>query len=401
MPKRSTPRRALTEKAVEAARYRGQGGAHCIVWDATLPGLGLRVYPTERKAWVLYYRTQAGRKRLHQLGRWPEITLAKARELARRRLVEVAEGGDPSADRTEARRQGLFGVLAEAYLERHAKRTKRSARDDAQRIRQYLKPAWGNQPAAAISRSDVAALHRRIGRAHPYAANRTLSLVSHIFNWGEAEGLLPEGHPNPTRGVRRFREQSRERWLTRAEVRALLRALAEEPSPYVRAFFQLALLTGCRKGELLRARWADVDLEAGLLRLPRTKAGRVHLVPLSEPAQGILRRLPRQVGSPYVFPAVRGRGHLVDVETTWRRIRAAAGCADARLHDLRRTVGSWMAQEGASLPIIGAVLNHSNPSTTAVYARLSEQAGRVALERHAESLLRATGEEALGLPEAL
>jgi integrase len=396
-------RRPLTKRAIDAARHDGARTAQMIVWDGDVTGFGLRAYPSGAKSFVLFYRNADGRKRLHVIGGYPEITLDEARRQAKLRLAEVLRGGDPSADRRERRQAVTFGDLAGAYLEKHARLHKRSVRDDEQRIRDFLGPAWGPRKASTISRGDVAALHRRIAqkreakrqgertRGGPYAANRTLALVSHVFAWGEAEGLLPKAHPNPARGVRPLRETSRERWLSPAEVKGLLEALAAEPNVYVRAFFWVSLMTGCRKSELLGARWVDVDLEAGILRLPRTKAGRAHHVPLAGPARAVLAALPREAGNPHVFPGSRRGAALVNVEKTWRRIREAAGCPDARLHDLRRTVGSWMAQHGASLPLIGSVLGHSNQTTTAVYARLAEEGRRVALEAHAQRIVDVAG----------
>ena len=173
----------------------------------------------------------------------------------------------------------------------------------------------------------------------------------------------------------------------------LVAALDSEPSPYVRAFFALCLFTGARKSELLEARWTDVDLDNGFLRLPQTKAGRRHYVPLSRPAQEILENLPREVGSPFVFPSERGPGHLINVSKPWERLCTRACIENARLHDLRRTVGSWLAQDGASLLLIGRVLNHSTPGATQVYAHLAEFNARDVMERHGSALIAATGLE--------
>lgn len=162
----------------------------------------------------------------------------------------------------------------------------------------------------------------------------------------------------------------------------LMAAIDAEANPYVRAALKLYLLTGLRRSELLGLRWQDVDLMRREIRLSDTKAGRAHRVPLSAPAVEILNGLPRMLRNEYVFPgSVPGRP-LVNIAKSWRRVRKAAGLEDVRLHDLRRTVGSWMAASGASLPLIGKVVNHSNASTTPIYARLAEDVTREALERH-------------------
>ena len=207
-PCRRTRHAPLTKRVIDAAGYTGKGRHPCVVWDGALPNFGLRIQPTGRKSFVLFYRTENGTKRLVTVARYPEATLDQARKRARCLVAKVLEGSDPGATRRQAREAIRFDDLAAAYLEGHAKVYKRSWPDDAQRIRDYLVPAWGRRNAESILRADVAALHRSIGADAPYAANRTLALISHVFTWGELEALLPEGHRNPARGVQRFREVS-------------------------------------------------------------------------------------------------------------------------------------------------------------------------------------------------
>lgn len=382
----------LTKRACEAAAATGSGWS--VVWDSEIRGFGLRVRGAGTRAFVVFYRTRDGRKRLHTVGRFPEMTVDQARQEARRLLVDAMQGGDPAGERQRVRRSPTIAQLAEVYLDGYARPRKRTWKDDAQRIRDYLIPEWGGRKAESIRRADVSALHRKIGeRSGQYAANRALALISHMLGWAERQGMLPEGHPNPARGVERFRERSRDRWLSPDEVRKVVSAVEAEPNPYVRAYFWLSLMTGCRKCELLFARWVDVDLERGVLRLPETKNGRSHEVPLAGHAQQVLQALPRRAGSPYVF-AGRAPGSVLSVaaiDKAWRRIRAAAGAKDARLHDLRRTVGSWLAQSGVSLHLIGHLLNHKSPTVTNVYARFANDSARAALEHHATAVLAAVG----------
>ncbi len=392
-------RTRLNKRSCDAAVAQGTGWS--IVWDAHLRGFGLRVLPSGTKTFVVFYRSEAGEKRLVSIGRFGELTADEARQQARKVLAEAVRGGDPAQERKRARRALTVRQLSNLYLEEHSRPHKRSWRDDEQRLAQYVVPAWGSRKAQGIRRTDVATLHRAIGERGRYVANRTLALVSHLFSWAEREGLLPEGHPNPARGVRRFREESRDRWLKPAEVRALVQAVESDPSIQIRAYFWLLLLTGCRKRELLRVEWRDVDFDSGLLRIRNTKNDRTHFVPLTEPARQILKSLPRGGGSHYVFAGPR-KGECTtvgQVDSAWRRIRKAAGCEDARLHDLRRTVGSWLAQAGASLHLIGHVLNHRSPATTAVYARLASDSAREALEDHSRAVLAAlTGSAAPSEP---
>jgi integrase len=151
------------------------------------------------------------------------------------------------------------------------------------------------------------------------------------------------------------------------------------------------MLTGVRRSELLGAKWSDVDFTRKVIRLPMTKAGRSHEVPLSAPAIALLEKIPRVEGNPHVLVGKRKGGHLVNISKPWGRVRRAAGVEDVRLHDLRRTVGSWLVQAGNSLSLIGKVLNHSNVSTTAVYARMGQDQTRDALEQMGKRMLGAAG----------
>jgi len=391
----------LTKRICEAAAARGTGWS--TLWDSTLSGFGMRVRGTGRKTFVVFYRTRAGEKRLITLGRFPELSVDDARKQARLVLGDASQGGDPLAERKRLRRSPTVGQLSHQYLELHSKLHKRSWKDDAQRIKAYVVPPLGARKAESVRRADIAALLREVGTRGRYVANQTLALVSSIYNWGEREGLLPEGHANPCRGVQRFRVESRDRWLSAAEIRAILESVELEGNEFVRAYFWLALLTGCRKRELLCVKWSDVDLELGLLRLGVTKSGRVHYVPLAKHAQTILRRLPQATDAVHVFPG-REKGQALSVpaiDQAWRRIRARANARDARLHDLRRTVGSWLAQSGASLHLIGHVLNHRSTATTAIYARFATDSARAVLERHADAVLIASVSGEISAPLAL
>jgi integrase len=382
----------LTKGIIDRAVYDGneQGNDWDVRWDSAIPGFGVRIYPSGKKAFILRYRVN-GSKRLLTLGTYGVLTLEQARNLARQRLGEVIGGEDPLEKRKKATQGETMQALCEAYLERHASR-KRSARDDRRRIAQHLLPAWGARKVDSMTRADVAALHTKIGERAPYEANRTVALVGKMFELARRWAFLPETAANPARGIDKFKEKKRDRWVTPEELPKLAAAIAREPNLYIRVALWLYLLTGVRKTELLHARWSDVDLVRGALRLPETKAGRIHYVPLSAPAVGILRALPRQEGTPYVLPGQRAGQHLVNVDDSWQRARKEAGVEDVRLHDLRRTVGSWLALAGNSLPLIGRVLNHSDPKTTAVYARLGDDPARQALADHAERITAIAGE---------
>lgn len=393
----------LTKRAIDAATYQGTGNARYVLWDDEVPGFGLRVFPSGKKSFLLSYRTQ-GRKRLMTIGVYGALTVDQARVKARALLSQVeTEGVDPLAVREQERQGETVRDLCEAYLERYAKPHKKSWREDERRINSRLLPAWANLKARALKRADVAALHSRIGtkEGKPYEANRVRELVAKMFELARSWGFVPEDQRNPAQGIDDYREHKRDRWVTPEELPRLAQAINEEPNETARNALWLYLLTGCRKAELLRAQWDHIDWHRAELKLPETKAGRAHYVPLSAPALELLRQMPHEAGNPFILPgrgprkavqtAERQPTHLINIDKPWRRVRRVAGVEDVRLHDLRRTVGSWLAQSGNSLHLIGRVLNHSNQSTTAVYARFGEDSVRAALEQHGARLLGVAG----------
>lgn len=398
----------LTKAIIDRAKYEGTNRSRCVLWDDDVRGLGLRIQPSGRKGWILAYRV-AGRKRIIALGAYGILTLEEARKRARREMGRVCEGKDPMQERIEARSAcTTFGDFAKGYLERHAKVRKASWKDDERRINAFLLPAWGRRRLDMISSADVVRLHQEIGfpttrtktptgraarTARPYEANRVARLVGKMFSVAISLGYLPEDAPNPARKVEMFEEQERDRFVTPEELPRLLKAIRAEPNPWIRGAILLQLLTGGRKMEILSARWEDVDWQRGELRIPNTKNRKIHHIPLSTEAIAILRDLPREEGNPHVFPGQRAGAHLVSIDKNWRAIRKAAGLDDVRQHDLRRTCGSYLAAGGASLPVIGKVLNHQSASTTRIYARLADDVGRKPLEAHGSHIAQLAGED--------
>jgi len=381
----------LTNKAIKSFTY---AGGWDVRWDDAVTGLGLRVYPSGKKAFVLSYRA-GGRKRLMALGPFGVLTVEQARDLARKHLVAVREGEDPL---DQKRRQGqgeTFGGLAEAYIERHAKVHKRSWLEDEERLRRHIPSSWQSRRADWITRADIAGLHAKIGADRPYEANRLLSLLHLMFRLGAQWGFLEEGAPNPAVGIKRFKEHKRKRWVRPGELPALAKEIDNEPNTYVRAALWLYLLTGLRKRELLQARWEDIDWDRTQLRLPETKSGEEQAIALSAPAIAILQATPKLPENPYILPGARKGRHLVNINKPWGRIRKAAGLDDVRLHDLRRSVGSWMSESGVDLNTIKDALRHSNIGTSLIYARLSADPARAALEAHGQRVMEIAGRQRL------
>jgi len=371
----------LTKKFIDGQIYNGK--AKHIIWDGEVKGFGVRLYPTGKKSFVLDYRDN-NRKNLMVIGSCSVLKVEQARGKAKEYLVSLAtKGVNPLQERQKERQGKLVKDLCAAYIERHAI-NKKSGKDDITRIERFIIPAWGNLLATHIKRADVAALHLKLGKQGHYQANRVYSLLSKMFNLARVWGFVPEEHVNPCFGIEKFKEEKRDRFVSHEEFPKLVEAINKELNQYVVSAIWLYLLTGVRKDELLTLKWVDIDLERKELKLTDTKNGKSHYLPLSIAAIDILNQIQRIDGNPYVITGKNSGCHLVNIDKPWQRIRKEAGLEDVRLHDLRRTVGSWLAQSGNSLHLIGRVLNHSNQSTTAIYSRFGQDSVRDALEQHGQ-----------------
>jgi len=373
----------LTKKIIEAFQYNGS--AKHIEWSDKITGLGVRFYPSGKKAYVFDYRHNK-RKFLMVIGHFPSMSLDTAEAKAKAFQVDVDNGINPLEEQRRTKNGKLVKDLCKAYLEGHAIH-KKSGYADIAKINRFILPAWGNLPILDIKRADVKALHAKAGEHGPYQANRLYSLISKMFSFARAEELVPEDHINPCFGITKFKEEKRERFVSHEEFPRLAEAINAELNQSVVYAVWLYLLTGVRKNELLTLKWADIDFTRKELKLSDTKNGKAHYLPLSSSALEVLNQIPRLDGNPYVIVGKNQGCHLVNIDKPWQRIRKAANLEDVRLHDLRRTVGSWLAQSNNSLHLIGKVLNHSNQSTTAIYARFGNDAVRDALEQHGQQIM--------------
>ncbi len=371
----------LTKQLIDETSFPATG--QIFVRDTELKGFALRVTPG-RKSFILEKRIR-GRMRRLTLGPYGPLTLDQARKIAARDVGAIAQGADPAQLRQDRLHEPTFADLTTQYLERHAPR-KRSGRDDRAMLDTHL-AVFRTRKLTDVTRNDVARLHAKVGETAPYRANRLVALLRKMFNLARDWGL--SAGENPATRIQMFQEEARDRFVQPEELPRLFLATAEESDPSIRAVFLTALLTGARRTEVLTMRWEDVSLPRAEWRIPQTKSGRPHLLPLPHALVALLRTLPRIEGNPHVFPGEQGIGHLQNMKRAWDRIRLKAGIPDVRFHDLRRTVGSWLAGSGESLSLIGKVLNHRDVSTTAIYARLNLDPVRQALERNASKMLEA------------
>lgn len=341
-------------------------------YDSEVPGLCLCV--TSAGTRTFYSYRWAGKPIRVRIGKWPDVSIEAARKEAAKINAAVAAGEDPQATRVAIRGTPTLGNAFDHWLNTYARNHKKDGgRRGESRFGRHLK-RWRNKKLSAIRRADIEAWHLRVGDQHgKVEANRALQFLSAIFN--RAHGIGFTG-ANPTRGITRFREVARDRFLSKDELPRFLAATAEEPSETVRDYLLLLLFTGGRRSNVAGMAWADLSLETAVWRIPATdfKTGKPTSVPLSDDALAILRRREVQRGDcPWVLPSERSQsGHVVEHREAWNRVRKAAGLEDLTLHDLRRTAGSWLADAGVSETLIGKFLGHSPGSkATSVYSRVT------------------------------
>ena len=362
--------------------------------DTEINGLRLRVSPTGVKTFCLLRRVKNGPMERITLGRFPDIKTEKARAEAQKLIGAIAEGKNPAELRRIHRGEMTFSALFADYLKLHAKLKKRTWKEDEQKYRDYLAKPLGKRLISSLGRHDLAAIHSKLTRdGHPVLANRVKDLLSSVFGRAVKWGLLDT---NPAKGIEDNTEISRDRFLKPGELPRLFAALAAEPNTTFRDFFLMALLTGARRANVREMRWADVDFDSGEWRIPETKNGQPQNVPLVPEAVEILKMrreaVPAEVA--YVFPSARSdsaHGHIGGERKAWLRILDRAEIEDVRIHDLRRTMGSWQARTGASMIVIGKSLGHKSQQATAVYARLDLDPVRQSMESATSAMLQAGG----------
>jgi integrase len=371
----------LTKRAIDALTPRAKP---FIAFDADMKGFGCRVQPSGLKTFVLEYRPGAGGRscpeRRLTLGRYGSITPDQARKAALNALAQVRLGSDPQALKSRQRTALTVSGLIDAYLDDHGGKLKPRTRDGYEALLGKVRAAHGGIKAAALNRSQVAVLHRSLS-ATPYAANRMLAAVSSLYGWAVDHELLPEGHGNPAARLTRFKERSRERFLTPKELARLGDALAGDLDidPFAIAAIRLLILTGARLREILHARWEHVDFERGIIFLPDSKTGKKPVY-LNAAALAVLADLPRLEGSPFLFPGKKDGVPREGLDRPWAGIRKAAGLDGLRIHDLRHSFASIGAGGGLGLPIIGKLLGHTQAATTQRYAHLANDPVRQAVE---------------------
>lgn len=382
----------LTARSVAALKPKPE---RVYYFDTNLPGFCISVTTKGVKTFSVMYR-HGRRLRRYTIGTTDRWSLVAARDEARDALRAAAKGEDPAAQKKEERTAETFGELAADYMERWAKKRKKSWREDQRIINRYFLPRFEHIRAADVKRRDVRAMLEEMGET--VMANRVLACMRKIYNWAIGVDLVDS---NPCLNIPKpARDTSRTRVLSENEIKKIWNGIEQEPL-LMSSMYKLRFFAAQRGGEVASMRWVDIAEEEDQVwwTIPAevAKNGRSHRVPITDGSLRILETLRREQSilrnetkreSPFVFYAPRGKGHIKELQKAAQRIRQNAkleeddnGVNDFRAHDLRRTAASYMTSMGIPRLVVGRILNHAEPGVTAVYDRHSyDQEKREALE---------------------
>jgi len=376
----------FTKATIEALPIPEKGWTY--YYDLKVQGLGIGVGATGKKSFILYRKIN-GRPERITLGRYPDLAIEQARGKASELNADIAEGKSPADRLRAAKREMTLNDLFQEYMERRAAFNRRPDKPKAT-YRLYLSD-WSNRKLSTIRHEEVDRLHKKIGRSNgQVTANIVLKLLHVMFNKAINEWRIWKGE-SPAHGIAKFPEQSRDRFLQSDELPRFFQAVEEEENETIRDYVLISLLAGARKSNVLAMRWQDINFERAEWRIEVTKNGTPQTVALSPEAIEILQNRKPSDGAIFVFPGSGKAGHLMEPKKGWKRILERAGIDNLRIHDLRRTLGSWQAKTGASLAIIGKSLNHKNQNTTAIYARLDLDPVRDSVNKATSAMMQAAG----------
>jgi integrase len=387
------------------------------LWDLEIPGFGIRVMPTGRKSFVLKF-VVSGQQRWLTIGRYGDLTLEEARKIAQAKRGDVAKGEDPTIIIRARKAAPTVAELIVRFIEEHVNTKTRAttAVGYVRYLRKVIEPRLGRLLVRDLTSAEVAKFHHEL-RNTPRQANQAVAILRKMLNLAEVWGYRPM-NTNPCIRIQKNPESKRERYLTDEELNVLGQVLAAAQGdgsvpPQAIVALRLLVLTGARHSEILKLRWDQVDLDRQTITLhaDEHKTGKTQgtkTIPLNSPAMDLIRAIPRMLGNPYVISGAKAGSHFVGLQKCWERIKRKAGeheadlvakkkkvkaeCVDiedVRIHDLRHTFASVGVSHGFSLPVVGSLLGHSQPSVTQRYAHLAEDPRANASEEIAGKIAKA------------
>ena len=372
------------KKTLDSLKLPDKNKRHYF-YDTKIKGLELMVTDQGTKSFKVYRKFNGKPVRV-TLGKYPEMTIENARKEAQRVIADMISGKNPNEEKKNIRNEITFGEVFEIFMERHSKVMKKTWKADEGEIKRFLS-TWFNKKLSTISKQEIQLTHEKIKKENGlYQANRMLARIHIIYNKAIEWGW---NGTNPASSIKKFKEKSRDRFLHPDELPRFFESLKTEPNSTIKDYIYVSLFTGARKSNVLSMKWEDINFERCEWLIPETKNGESLRVHLTEKVIDILKnRLQSSPNSKWVFESIGKTGHLVEPKSGWKRILQRAGIKDLRLHDLRRTLGSWQAATGANSYIIGRSLGHKNQQSTAIYARLSIDPIKESVEKAAQAMLK-------------
>jgi integrase len=396
----------LTESLVKALQAPERGER--FTYDSEVTGFAVKVFAPSRahphgaRTFVLSYWLN-GTERRFRIGSWPDWSVMAARTEAKEIRQRIDRGEDPARDRRERREASTMAELAERYRREHLPRkSKQSQHDDGVMLGHIMRHIGADRRVADVHHGDIVALHRAITDSdHPVLANRTVACASRMFSLslkpmaGEDKPWRDQAQGNPCKGIERNPEQAKERFLSPAEIAAVVEGLDAYGCTAAADCIRLVMLTGCRPGEAMLATWSQFDAQPGFWIKPssHTKQRKEHRLPLSAPALQLVADIRARRGKvaddDYVFPGQRPGQPLQQLRTCWDAVCKHASLTGVRIYDLRHTFAATGAGGGLSLPLIGRLLGHTQHRTTMRYAHLADDPLRDAAEKIASAITKA------------
>ena len=378
-------------------------------YDTQIPKLACRVTMAGSKTFYVIKRAE-GNMVWVKLGSFPDMTVEQARKAAEEQLGEFAKGNNPAKTKREEKQKITLGQAFQDYFDKHVRPKGVKTPDDIQATWQRFigdmpdEPAkkhgrkrqkhpagvnWSNRKIDQIETGDVRTLHSAIGMTHPVMANRVIEILSAVYGRAIYNGYKGT---NPASNTEPFKETKRDRFIQGNELPVFFKELANDTSEDFIHFVLLSLLTGARRINVMSARWENINLASAIWTIPGSdsKNDDPMIIPLGDEALQILEaRNPQKTG--FVFPATSATGHISPPKKRWQNLLHRCGIDNLRIHDLRRSLGSWQAMTGASLVIIGKSLGHKSADATMIYARLNTDPVRASISTATSAMLEAAG----------
>lgn len=381
----------FTEKALLALPVPTKADGAKTYYDiGCKDGLSLIITYGGSKTFYFFMFFQ-GRPIRVKLGKVGQLSLSDARKRAHSMREMANNGEDPTINRREIQKSiTIKDFYYQYYKPRHADVFKKdnSRKSDDVAFRCGLSEIHTSK-LISITHEDLLRLQNKLFKnGSPYTVNRAMSLLRHMYNKAMEWGVYPKKFQNPVIGIKKYKEKSRDRFMDGDEIKRFFTALAEDPNETFRNYVLLSLFLGQRRSNILAMRWSDIDFHNGLVYFPETKNGESLRIPLTTQAIRLLSDIRIKNHSEWVLPSTTSAsGHYEEPKKSWRKLLERAGIDDLRLHDLRRTLGSYQAIAGSSLHIIGRSLGHKSPMATQVYARLSIDPVRESMQRATDKIV--------------